>query len=1026
MKLSTQDKHMLFLTLRLLSVIGLVVLNSLFSANLPTFVRGQSGSPVATITPSAANWGVFVGSSGDVHVGIDKNGIALRIEIPREFSTGVSTENDTSFIESDIRNDYYYYNVIDESKHWSYAWRGGLNSSAPCFKPSFALYDPNAPWCVEIWNYLNGTFLTFTAPKAVTLTLQAPQIAGIYNFTVFVANRTNNVGLPDFINAWNETLFVPVTMIDNPANITATIIDCKYNIPIKAKGIGYAVNNGRVVAMSRVSETTGVFTLTGLDRSIKQYDVQASAGMFKEPDGTTVAFSLTDASPQIGQVGINNVVNFCLDRAPQIWGHIEYHYSGVGGTVPQALTSHPWLTSVGYSVSCSSPAKCLNITVEALDALGTHMYRNFTISQDSSDDQFEIITGVGWSYGGVTSGGGPDPYGTEFAGLPGNAQFTVYAWVAGYNLQSPQSVTVTPPDNGPTLNTGSPSNVQLIMLTGSAISGVLKFNYCVNPCASGSQALTDEEPIQAEHRIVGSQTQLIYGGNIVIEAYDSTNTLRGITLINETRADGKVAFSNFIEVPFVIIGFSEFFNRSLTWAGAYSTANGNNPSAIPLCTQPSQGSFCWKDAALPASTYTLRVYVRGYELRPGTPAVSVVTGTLTTLSSPAIMVEGGAVRVTVSSFDNIPGTTATQSALPFRFLNLSIPVRARVYFYDSQGNALGYVERLMVTSIQNGVQTKSFQVVFAGQDWSIRDILFFGEKPNYMYGNASISAFTLGYVQQFPGEIMTPPVTLGELTQSRLDLFYANEIALTAPLFNDPSTLTSVPEHQHIAAETAGLGLGLAGAMVENLTLGLTSPLNFPIFGFGAMVLNKTFPFVGMGHFFYVPRDEIVNPRCTNYGFPLIDANHCFDYGLGKGTFQVSVPEYGFQRHFTQLNTTSPVVSFSDLFLGEGAGIFLINMAKVVQNGPVQGEACNNALPVSLSWVQVMAQASGQPIQSTTTYDGDYSLFLRGGTAYSLSFSLLTFYPQQPYPPITLPTLTWGSTTPITPVTLVPTGGPTC
>ena len=320
MKLRTQGKHRLFLTLRLLSVIGLVVLNSLFSANLLTPVKGQPGSSVvATITPSAANWGVFVGSSGDVHVGIDKNGIAVRIEIPREFSTGVSTENDTSFIESDIRNDYYYYNVVDESKHWSYAWRG-LNSSAPCFKPSFALYDPNAPWCVEIWNYLNGTFLnftaSFTAPKTVKLTLQAPQIAGIYNFTVFVANRTNNVGLPDFIHAWNETLLVPVTMRDNPANITATIMDCKYHIPIEAKGIGYAVNNGRVVAMSHVNETTGVFTLTGLDRSIHTYDVQASAGMFKEPDGTTVAFSLTDG----GQVGINNVVSFCLDRATDM-GH---------------------------------------------------------------------------------------------------------------------------------------------------------------------------------------------------------------------------------------------------------------------------------------------------------------------------------------------------------------------------------------------------------------------------------------------------------------------------------------------------------------------------------------------------------------------------------------------------------------------------------------------------------------------------------------------------------------------------------
>ena len=120
----------------------------------------------------------------------------------------------------------------------------------------------------------------------------------------------------------------------------------------------------------------------------------------------------------------------------------------LGGSVSTALTSHPWLTTVGYNAACSSPDKCLNITVEAIDALGTHMYRNFTVSQDLSSDKFEIITGLDWSYGGVTSGGGPDPYGTEFAGLPGSAQFTVYAWVAGYNLQTSQSVTVTPLTTG--------------------------------------------------------------------------------------------------------------------------------------------------------------------------------------------------------------------------------------------------------------------------------------------------------------------------------------------------------------------------------------------------------------------------------------------------------------------------------------------------------------------------------------------------------------------------------------------------
>ena len=126
---------------------------------------------------------------------MNRTGIAVRVEIPREFLVGViSTENDTHFIESNIRNDYYYYSVVDESSHWSY--NGGATANGPCFKPKFSLRDPNAPWCVEIWNYLNGTFRTFRTPNPPKFirfhNLNAPSIAGTYNFTVFIANQTNS------------------------------------------------------------------------------------------------------------------------------------------------------------------------------------------------------------------------------------------------------------------------------------------------------------------------------------------------------------------------------------------------------------------------------------------------------------------------------------------------------------------------------------------------------------------------------------------------------------------------------------------------------------------------------------------------------------------------------------------------------------------------------------------------------------------------------------------------------------------
>jgi hypothetical protein len=1045
--------HRPYLALRLLPIIALVTLNSLFSTSLIPSVEAHPSSNVATIAPSASNWGVFVGSSGDVHIRINKTGIAARVEVPREFSAGIRRENDTSFIESDIRNDYYYYNVVDESAHWSYTWKGN-DSDAPCSKPNFTFYDPNSPWCVEIWNYLNGSFLTFTPPKTIKLTLEAPQVAGIYNFTLFVADKTNSLNAPDFIHAWNETLFVPVTMRDNPASITGIVLDHENGQPIKAKGIVYALSSGKVVARTFVNETTGDFNLTGLDPSIPGgvYDVEASAGIFKEPDGTPVAFSLTDRN-QIEGVGcaISSYCNISLYRAPQIWGSLNYYYDTPNPTiVPNALTAHPWLKSAGFNV--------LNITVEALD-LGNlpvhHVYRNFTVSQDSSSDRFEIITGQGSRYPGVDPDGTPDPWGTEFAGLPGGvpgtkADLSVFAWVSGYNLNSAQTVEVTPPNGGPP-NTGTGANVQLSMIVGSAIQGVLRFNLCPDPCTPPNRQLSPMKPIDVEQRIEGSQTRKLYGGNIVIEAYDSANTLRGITVMNKTLPDGNVTFWDSTEVPFIIFGFSEFLNRSVTLAGARSVQDGKDPSrgstSIPLCSQQTAESsaspLCWKDAALPFDTYTLKVYVRGYELDPGgvsSPCsvanpCSVMPGNLTTLTSPIEMVATGTVDVVVASYTNRPGTMVVQAPSPWRFLNLSIPVRARVYFYDSQGYTLGFVEQLLTTANPD-VQPKTFKVAFAGENWGIRDILFLGERPNYVpRGNAAISAFTLGYVQQFPGMIPTPPVFLGALTSSFIVLFLGNEIDLTAPLF-DNGILTEVPEHQHIIAEATSPAL--AGAITENLTVGLASPLDFPIYGFGGMIyVNLTSvpvsqSFVGQGHFFYVPRDEIVNPRCVNYGFLLRDANRCFDYGMGKATFQVNVPEYGFSWHFTQLNTTSPTLSFSDLVLEQGAGIFLIKMAKLTQdsNYPISGEndypiVC--APPVPLSWVQVQAQTGGQQMQTTTTYDGNYTLFLRGNNTYSLSFVLPGFYPQQPSPPLDLGTLTWGSTTPKSLLPwLVPSRGSSC
>ncbi|HUK28402.1 MAG TPA: hypothetical protein VLV31_08260, partial [Candidatus Acidoferrales bacterium] len=287
----------------LASLLEAVILLSTVLVNTPSILptaRAQPSSSVGSILP--AKYPLLFGSNGNIEIDIPKPGIAVRIEIPREFLQNLGAlgswplENDTRFVTSNIRNDYYYYNLVDESKHWTYDWHDNA-SDGPCFKPNFSYYDSNAPYCLEIWNYLtsplqysptsvtpilkqpdrtilcplgaipydsatpcpsnyfdhtlfpdhtfNYTYLvgvdycqspnvdkyvfecfnpSSSAPKFVLLhNLISPTLAGVYNFTLSVTNRTNWLGYPDFVHAWNTTLQVPVSMAYNAGYIAGNI-----------------------------------------------------------------------------------------------------------------------------------------------------------------------------------------------------------------------------------------------------------------------------------------------------------------------------------------------------------------------------------------------------------------------------------------------------------------------------------------------------------------------------------------------------------------------------------------------------------------------------------------------------------------------------------------------------------------------------------------------------------------------------------------------------------------------------------
>jgi hypothetical protein len=1077
-------------------LLGIFLLSVLLPDMVP-FVRAQPSSSIGTLIPST--YPLLFGSSGNVEIDIPKPGIAVRIEIPREFLQGVvSGDNDTHFITSNIRNDYYYYNLVDESRHWTYDWRGNTTDGA-CFKPTFSYYDADAPYCLEIWNYLtspiNSTgsnilkqpapgidycqppnldkfvFACFsTSPnrynsnaKFVLLhNLASPTLAGLYNFTLFVANRTNTLGYPDFVHAYNTTLFVPVSMAYNAGFIAGNVCDGGSTTllcagPIRGKGIVYAKStSGQIVARAYVNQTLcnqvsgsgcGLFKLTGLAPG--SYQVEGSAGV-----DHGVAYSLTPygcglglgvggvgcPNPQTVVVSANSgrSITLPLRRAPLVCGSINY-VNQFNSPVP-SLTGQPYLLAAGFGFG--NPNFELNVTVEGTDPFG-HVFRFESVSTGTSIDSFNLTTGVGVKYVGT------DPYGTEFAGLPapedvagGTYSLNVNVWVSGYLQVTPTSyapLTVTanvfespgsvlPTCPSPPGTSLSPNPV--VVLMGGVITGTLQFcnslpSLLAQPAAQTCSTL--ESPQAAEMSLpISPFTGALFGGNVIIQAYDASGILRGVTIINGTAADGTTSYPSSIctsfdldgcnSLRFYVTGFSEYYNHTLS------------------------GTWEEHDYGLPPGTYTLQVYVRGYELT-STNSVSIGDGGFSNVT--AAMTRGGAFQVSVGSYDDRFGTgnstRVIQANLPWRFLNSSIPVRARVYFYASNGATVGYVEAIMVTNLPNEIGVISFtnytfKVIFAGQNWSLREIWFYGFVPTYVTNDTyTILAYTLGYVGQFPGGISLPNQLVG-FGQALIALFIANEVDVTVPIFANPQIFTKTAEYDHAIGQV--FSGPLFGAEMANLTAGIPT-LQFNIFGFGAMELSnatecttkdhdevgRILSLCGQGHFFYV------SPGGTRF----------FDYGLDVGTYSAALnqpqlgstspPQFGFLYHFMQV-LALPVVSFTDLFLEQGVFLQVIQMASLMQ-GPgsvVQGFCNGSCLPnppsqvVPLSWAQVQATSANYTVAAPTSdglYDGVGALFLPAGL-YNVTFTDTNQYQSQTYNNFYVQ---WGGSYSLTPQPpLCPTG----
>jgi hypothetical protein len=707
-------------------------------------------------------WGMFFNTRGDIKINITEPGVAVKIEIPREFLEG-RKENDTSFLYSNITRDYYYYSVIDQSLHYP--------------------YDKNAPYTIEILNppiYLQPgcvkKFLNFTPPRCILMNnLKAPSIAGLYNFSIYIAKNVDDNGLPIYSIKPSNIVTVPVSMREDPSSIYGYIIDEATGARIKAKGVVFAIEvNTGVMARAYVDASTGFFNLTGLYEGT--YRIEASAGYFPE---TGYAYALTEVTTiTIGRgqkVPVTITENAILKRGSIISGKIVY-LDTLNPSVEIPPLESPYLKALGF--------KSLNYTIEVYDEQKRIVASNVYSSKNLPHEPFRLIVRNGTKYAGYP------PIGTEYAGF-GPGKYALKAWVFGFIQLEIPSITVS--------NYGIEySNNRVQLVYGGLINGTIRF--------LNAQTNSLEIPRKAEQITFGTAKGTYYGGNILIKAYNENGELKGLTIINATYPNGTFIYSDETMIKFYILGFSEFYNK--TYSGVWEI--GSYPGPSP-----------W-DSGLPEGQYEVKVWIRGY-IQANKALVSLSKGGESTVT--VDMVRGGAFQVTLVSMHSRPGTRFPQAETPWRFLNLCPQPYLRVYFYRL-GLEEGFAETQLKLGFPGVTETRA-KLNFSGQNPSIKEMIYDGTIPSALReGEYLIKGYTYGYVQS---EDVIAYLYLSQIQFAAVILLIGVGVNGTVTLIaND--VFSELTENTFIEVD-ALLNQELKGVDVINASKGLSS-FAFSIYGF--------------------------------------------------------------------------------------------------------------------------------------------------------------------------------------------------
>jgi hypothetical protein len=497
--------------------------------------------------------------------------------------------------------------------------------------------------------------------------------------------------------------------------------------------------------------------------------------------------------------------------------------------------------------------------------------------------------------------------GTEYAGF-GPGKYTVKIWVYGFTLPEEQVKTVTLSAYGSQANVGESR-----LPYGAVVTGTIKL------FAAPGRVL--ETPKEAEAKTYGSSTGKHFGGNILIEMYSAEGVLKGLMVLNRTQADGYVQYADYSSgaqtplLKFHILGFSEHYNKS--YSGVW--VEGSYPGPSP-----------W-DYGLEPGTYYIRVWIRGY-VQAATEEFTLGRGGNTTVA--VDMLRAGATQVTVMSMTSKPGTRIAQAAVRWRFMDWCPPPRLRVYFTDSSGLEVGYAESTLAPNIP-GVTDTTATLNFTGHNWTVSEIVYDGRIHNALKtDNYTVKAYTYGYIQAVDASIY---VSLSQFTPTGFSILLGGRIYGSVPLTMN-GLFVSLTENVTIRPEVLSAG-ALKGVVVVNGTIG------------SSLFTFSTYGFYGRGHFHYVDPDGV----------------RWRDYGLDVGNYSVHVPDFGYDRMFTQ-----PLNVYANLpDLGYEVGVYYHMERMIKIYGLVTGDTNTHPLTIPLNWATVEAEG-----RVAYTIDGEYALHL--------------------------------------------------